>query len=648
MKVCIAQFEGIDNTPALPLAAGLLIASARRNEFLRHSCSFDIHVPRLPIAESVQQLQSSDLVGFSVYPWNHAYALQVISALKEAKPELHIVVGGPSIPKRPAAIQHYMTAHPAIDTLLLGEAEESFPQLLLCLLHSTDIREIPSVVCREETGLHIGRAVRVDHFSETGSPFCDGTFDALLTKYPGIFTMGMLETNRGCPFSCTFCDWSITKKVMEYPLQRIKDEIDWLVNRGFANFCIVDANFGIRPRDHLIAQHMAHKRKTEDKPSFCYFYLTKNNHLRNWETIQCFHDAGIHCTVGLAVQDFDDAVLKAIKRDNIQNMETNELRRLCADRAVPTRNELILGLPMQSYASVLDTLCKAMPPFPQHDFIIFLCRLLDNTELADPEQRERHQIESRHCQWVSPKGLDSGITPEFQELIVSTKSMPVADWIRSIRLCHLASMAYNKLLLRYALRCLTQIWGLSLQRILTHWAEAMAQAPQGSPLFDLEARLQNSTQSILNSGPYHLPLPELKMNPLELDDALCCTFLNALPDMMRAFEQSTRALIPECDWPKLHELFTFQEAILPHWQGTAVAHLFHWDWWGHWQDFKAQRLHDRVQQLQFQPCFIVSMTEKHDYLQIYLGLMQGKSITTQSMPSIFSSITDITQETVFG
>jgi radical SAM superfamily enzyme YgiQ (UPF0313 family) len=61
--------------------------------------------------------------------------------------------------------------------------------------------------------------------------------------------MALLETNRGCPFSCTFCDWSLTKKIVEYPLARVEAELAWVVDHGLTHVMLADANFGIRPRD---------------------------------------------------------------------------------------------------------------------------------------------------------------------------------------------------------------------------------------------------------------------------------------------------------------------------------------------------------------------------------------------------------------
>ena len=69
MKITIAQFEGIDNTPALPLAAGLIVATAKSHTAIKKKVSFDIIVPRTPISAAVAELVKSQLIGFSLYPF---------------------------------------------------------------------------------------------------------------------------------------------------------------------------------------------------------------------------------------------------------------------------------------------------------------------------------------------------------------------------------------------------------------------------------------------------------------------------------------------------------------------------------------------------------------------------------------------------
>ena len=54
------------------------------------------------------------------------------------------------------------------------------------------------------------------------------------------------ETNRGCPFSCTFCDWgsATASKVYQFGMDGLHDEIGWMSRQriGFVFCC--DANFG--------------------------------------------------------------------------------------------------------------------------------------------------------------------------------------------------------------------------------------------------------------------------------------------------------------------------------------------------------------------------------------------------------------------
>ena len=80
-----------------------------------------------------------------------------------------------------------------------------------------------------------------------GSPYLDGTFDALVARGEiGPITTAVLETNRGCPFACTFCDrgQATQSRVHELPGERVTHELTWLAERGVPYLYLVDANFG--------------------------------------------------------------------------------------------------------------------------------------------------------------------------------------------------------------------------------------------------------------------------------------------------------------------------------------------------------------------------------------------------------------------
>lgn len=584
MRVVISQFEGIDVTPALPLAAGCLVATARADPELA-GCSFAIEVVRRPVDQAVEALAGADVLGVSLYPWNSVYTLAVAERAREAFPDLLLVAGGPSVPRRPERVRRFLADHPFVDVLVFAEGELSFQELLRARRRAPGSRAaleaISGLALRDERGEAVITAPpeRVMAFGQA-SPFLDGTFDELLARHPGRFTMALAETNRGCPFSCTFCDWSLTKHVVELPLERVQAELSWIVARGFQHMMLADANFGIRPRDLEIARYVADLRREHGAPSTFYWYLTKNDHARNLETIEVLQAAEIGTWVGLAVQDFDDEVLAAVQRSNIQTRESLTLREICGERGIPSFNELILGLPGQTYASFTATMVEAMPPLPRHDFVLFLCRMIDNTELGDPASRERHGIETRSCAWKTVTPGWEPIVDEVQEVVVGTKDLPPSEWERCFRFGFFCAAAYNLRLLRVVLAYLGGE-GLDVRACLEHLIDSSA--PAGSVYAELQAILRRYTSSILASGPIRLPLSageEGEEAPrATVEDALTHAALARYDAFLAETEARLRDHLGAQAPSALSEACAYQGLLTPRWGSgrRQVLELAH-DW----------------------------------------------------------------------
>ena len=95
------------------------------------------------------------------------------------------------------------------------------------------------------------------------SPYLTGIFDKLIESHPKNEWLILWETNRGCPFKCTFCDWgsATASKVNKFELERLKLEIDWFSKKKIEFIFCCDANFGILKRDIEIAEYAAKKKK---------------------------------------------------------------------------------------------------------------------------------------------------------------------------------------------------------------------------------------------------------------------------------------------------------------------------------------------------------------------------------------------------
>ena len=571
MRVYVHQFNGVATVNVLPLAAGLVVASAKMDPLVASVADFDIRIDRLPIEEVVESYDDPDVLAFSCYCWNDAYTHQVARRAKKRYPDCLVVLGGPNVPRRRERIAELMRSRPYIDMLVLGEGEVTFRELVRARIDNTPLEEVAGLVVRdrcEPDGVRVTRARdRIRDFSQTASPYLDGTFDALFERYSGQLTAAVFETNRGCPFSCTFCDWgqAIQSRVNELPIARVEQEFEWLGARNIPYLYIVDANFGIRPRDIDIVRHLATVKQRTGFPRYCHFHMTKNAQRKNLATVEALRDAGVGCQVALSMQDFDDQVLVAIKRDNISLEQSLGLRKACNERGIPTFNELILGLPAQTYSSFCASMVKAITPYPGDSFFLYLCRLLENAEMAEPAQRELYGIETRACLIGDfHRPVDRFHVDEREEIVVATRAMPNAEWRRAYRFGYLLGAFYNYRLLDVVIHYLRENLAVDLCCWIDAILDAMAEDSEGGVLGELERIFVRYVDAIMNSGGLVLERPGDSTRLWAVGDAVLAT---ALARRSEFFEAVCRITHDVLDAPEsrslVDELFAFQSLLVP-------------------------------------------------------------------------------------
>jgi radical SAM superfamily enzyme YgiQ (UPF0313 family) len=140
-----------------------------------------------------------------------------------------------------------------------------------------------------------------------------------MRAHPQEHWIGLLETNRGCPFSCTFCDWgSATQaRVYTFDLDRLYREADWFADHKIEYIFCCDANYGMLPRDLEIARYMAETKKRLGYPHALSVQNTKNATERSYQVQKILSEAGMNKGVTIALQSVDPMTLKSIKRSNI-------------------------------------------------------------------------------------------------------------------------------------------------------------------------------------------------------------------------------------------------------------------------------------------------------------------------------------------
>ena len=222
------------------------------------------------------------------------------------------------------------------------------------------------------------------------SPYLNAEFDAFDAQ--AWSTCVSLETNRGCPYGCTFCDWgSATRsRIRKFALDRVKRELRWAAERHIAYWSITDANFGIIERDVEIAEEICRLKAKFGVPVALGFCLAKNTTRHLTEIVRMLVDSGIVPLCSLSLQTIDRPTLEAIDRRNISVGHYESLATSFRRLGLPLIADLLLGLPGQTPSTFSADLqfCFDQEITPR----IWLTHLLPNAPMNDPDYRDYHEI----------------------------------------------------------------------------------------------------------------------------------------------------------------------------------------------------------------------------------------------------------------
>jgi radical SAM superfamily enzyme YgiQ (UPF0313 family) len=338
----------------LPFSIGVLWQQAMSSNLNKDKWTLD-HVvyKKLPIEELATQLAKSQLVCFSCYVWNFEYHMELALAIKRINPACYILVGGPHIhvefPNFWSTFQH------CVDLAIVGEGDHSFCQLLE-EFPNHDIKDIPGAWT---STWFQGEAPRVTDLEALPSPYLAGFFDSIIAyeQSQGKLIEAMMQTNRGCPYHCTFCEQGkdYKNKMHFYSEERIRREIEWMGQKQIEVLDMADDNWGIHERDVRFMQLLCDTKNLYGYPKVFDATYAKNAPERILEMAKIDQSAGTGLIRGItfAYQSTNPTTLAAVKRFNLVPEKQLNLIQELKKLGSPTYAEMIWPLPYETYDSLL-------------------------------------------------------------------------------------------------------------------------------------------------------------------------------------------------------------------------------------------------------------------------------------------------------
>ena len=360
----------------LPYAAGCLISYCNNIPAIKKRYTFaDPIYKHLPVEEYYDTLSTVDILGLTCYVWNQSYNDSLAQYYKSIRPDGIVVFGGPQVPEDPELKLDFDEQRPWLDHSIEGLGEIAFAEWLLGVPRSNSV------------------------LTQMPMPYTDGVFDNLLDK-DETFKVSF-ETNRGCPYSCSFCDWGgqAKSKLTKFDLQDVFKTIDYIYShRNIDELEILDANFGILRQDVDVIDHMIEQQNISgNKLKISYSGLAKNGSKQLPVILKkIFDQIPIdQRNLKISFQTHTPEVLEVIKRSNIDNTRLLPLIDEYRKQNIPTTSEMIIALPGETADSWLRTLDYNYHTLGIDYIRTYILHMVANTDMNHNDYREQHEIKTK-------------------------------------------------------------------------------------------------------------------------------------------------------------------------------------------------------------------------------------------------------------
>lgn len=341
------------------------------------------------------------ILGLSFYMWNVNLSLKIIECCKSISPSTITVIGGPSVARISDRYKILLDRNPSVDIVVRDQGEKSFANILYRILSKGRRRKaifneaIPGCVIRRDgSGIYERGAIvdEIQGIEKIPSPYLKGYLNSFLE----LGFLPLIETTRGCPYSCTFCERGdqLFSKLIVRDESIIYEELLYLSKYSKSReLCITDSNFGLLgERDLRIALFMADLHKKHNFPSVVTDYASaKVATKQSMEVMKTMARLSGYFYFGL--QTLTQHVLKNSKRVNMPIDAMKELIILAKKENLPIAVDLIFGLPEETPTSFMETISRLIR-LGIDGLAIYNLRLLPGTIIAE-EEREKYSYITR-------------------------------------------------------------------------------------------------------------------------------------------------------------------------------------------------------------------------------------------------------------
>jgi len=296
---------------------------------------------------------SPDIAGLAAYTPSVHNAARTAGMLKEARPTLPVILGGPHVSAVPALT---LSMFPDFDAAAVGESEGHLESLIRTILDGGSLSGIPGTAFRRDGEVVVtARAPELRDLDSLPFPAWD-----LLPGFPAAYRpaahtyrrlpSATMFTSRGCPEHCAFCDRSVFgNRVRAFSAEYVVDQMEVLVRRfGIRDLTIYDDIFPLlKPRLIRICEMMRSRGLNLT------WSCNSRVNFADRRTLKVMKEAGCY-QIGYGIESGDQAILDRITK-GFRLEEAEEAIRMTDEAGIKAKGFFITGHPGETLATIRKT-----------------------------------------------------------------------------------------------------------------------------------------------------------------------------------------------------------------------------------------------------------------------------------------------------
>lgn len=435
-------------TEGFPLNVGLIASYAQK----RFGRDIDVKLFKYP-DKLLDAMQSGtyDVFAASTYIWNNNLSEWACEMAKKYNPDSVTVRGGWNFPLDENQQAAYLRKHRFTDIFCMNEGELAFAGIIERILGISKMGKWAtgplsgSAFLRPDDKRIIVRGnilPRITALDDIPSPYINGMMDEF---FDGGLTP-MIETTRGCPFECNYCNNSDAyyNKVGFFSKEYVAEDIAYIAKKialkGIKNLIITDTNFGMYPRDKGTALCLKDAQKKYKWPLGIIVSTGKNDVKQIIENTEIL---GNCLAISMSVQSMNPDTLKEIKRDRINLDMYKELSMAMEKNGRPQIAELIVPLPKETYKSYMEGVEKLINMKAKR-VVSYTLQLNNGTAYKNEDYRKRFGYEGKYRLIPYDFGIYGGVKVfDYEEVATSSASLNFKEYLKIRKFALVMEMLFS-------------------------------------------------------------------------------------------------------------------------------------------------------------------------------------------------------------